>query len=237
MSNNPVQFANREFYHLIQRGIDDRNIFIDESDYYRGIFSFYEFNNADPVIIRERRLERARQKVSREDPSGTLAELEKIEAARRDLLINIHCFTVMPNHFHLLVEQLKDNGISTFMNKIGGYAYYFNQKHHRKGRLFQDNFKAVHIEGEEQLKTTFVYIHANPASLIEPGWKEKGIKDVDKVMEFLENYKWSSFGDYIGKRHFPSLTSRDFLTEIMGGPDGCHKFVRDWLLYKNSFLI
>ncbi|MCL5010589.1 MAG: transposase [Patescibacteria group bacterium] len=171
-------------------------------------------------------------KSSREDPSVGLAELEKIEATRRDLLINIHCCALIPNHFHLLAEQLKDNGISTFMNKIGGYAYYFNQKYHRKGRLFQDNFKAVHIESEEQLKTAFVYIHTNPASLIEPGWKEKGIRDADKVMEFLENYKWSSFGDYVGKPHFPSLTSRDFLTEIMGGPEGCRKFVRDWLKYK-----
>lgn len=94
------------------------------------------------------------------------------------------------------------------MMKFGaGYGGYFNRKYHRKGHVFQQRFSAVHIEGEEQLKTVFVYIHTNPISLIEPNWKEKGIEEPEKVIEFLENYKWSSYQDYIGKKNFPSVTN------------------------------
>lgn len=227
------QFENGEIYHIILRGVDDRRIFEDEKDYYRGIFSLYEFNNANPVEIGKRRMERAKLKRnSGALGSADLKMIEEIEAIRRDLLVEILTFCLMPNHIHLLVRQLKDNGITKFMNKFGGYAYYFNQKYKRKGHLFQDRFKAVHIEDDEHLKTEFVYVHTNPVSLIEPGWKEKGIKDLEKTREFIEKYKWSSYADYIGGKNFPSLTSRDFLLEVMGEANGCQNFVNGWLDYK-----
>lgn len=227
------QFENEEIYHLILRGVDDRVIFKDENDYFRGIFSLYEFNNANPVTIRERREERSRIK-NRALGSVDLKIIEDAEAARRDLFVEILAFCFMPNHIHILVKQLRDDGITKFMNKFGGYAYYFNQKYQRKGHLFQDRFKSVHIESNEQLKTAFVYVHTNPASLFEPGWKEKGIKDLNGVIKFIENYKWSSYADYIGGKNFPSLTNRDFLLEVMGGLEGCKKFVNGWLEYKNN---
>ena len=228
------QFENGEIYHLILRGVDNRRVFEDENDYYRGIFSLYEFNNANPVDIRVRRQERKAIKCRANDPQGVvnLREIELAELARRDLLVVILAFCLMPNHIHILVKQLKDNGITKFMNKFGGYAFYFNQKHQRKGHLFQDRFKAVHIEDDEQLKTTFVYVCTNPVSLVEPGWKEKGVKDLEKTVKFIENYKWSSYADYIGGKNFPSLTSRDFLLGVMEGADGCRNFVNGWLEYK-----
>jgi putative transposase len=141
----------------------------------------------------------------------------------------------MPNHIHLLVRQLKDGGITQFMRKFGtGYATYFNKKYNRKGHLFQGRFRAVHIKDNEQLKTVFVYIHANPISLIEPKWKEKGIKNSQKVIKFLENYKWSSYSDYLGKKNFPSLTQRNFLLKVMGGGEGCREFVKGWIEYKKE---
>lgn len=226
------EFANGEFYHVIQRGIDDRRIFEDENDYYRGIFSLYEFNDTNPVSIRDRRRERKKVKSGKGRPFTTLEEIERIEKKRRNLLVEILAFCLMPNHIHLLLKQLRDGGITTFMNKFGGYALYFNQKHQRKGYLFQNRFKSVHIEDDEQLKTDFVYVHTNSVSLIEPGWKEKGIKDLAKTKDFIEKYKWSSYADYIGGKNFPSLTSRDFMLDLMGGADGCRDFVNGWLGYK-----
>lgn len=228
------QFANGEIYHLIHRGVDDRRIFENEDDYYRGIFSLYEFNNADPVNIRNRRRERSKIKSGKAQPFTTLQEIKKIEAIRRDLFVEILAFCLMPNHIHLIIKQIKDNGITLYMNKFGGYAYYFNQKYQRKGHLFQDRFKAVHIEDDEQLKTEFIYVHTNSVSLVESGWKEKGIKELAKTIEFIEKYKWSSYADYIGGKNFPSLTSRDFLLEVMGGADGCRNFVNGWLKYKTE---
>lgn len=226
------EFYNNEIYHLILRGVDGRRIFESEDDYYRGIFSFYEFNNVNPVSIRQRRRERARLKIDRPLGSVNLRDIERLETMRRDLLVEILAFCLMPNHIHLLVRQIKENGVTVFMNKFGGYALYFNQKYQRKGHLFQDRFKAVHINDDEQLKTEFVYVHTNPVFLIEPGWKEKGVKDLAKTIEFIENYKWSSYVDYVGGKNFPSLTNREFLLEVMEGVDGCKKFVNGWLEHK-----
>ena len=139
----------------------------------------------------------------------------------------------MPNHFHLLVRQLVVGGISKFMKKLnGGYGGYFNRKYRRKGYVFQDRFIAVHIKNEEQLKVVFVYVHTNPISLIEPKWKELGIKEPEKAIKFVEDYKWSSYPDYIGKKSFPSLTDRDFILKIMDGEEGCKNFVESWIKYK-----
>ena len=143
----------------------------------------------------------------------------------------------MPNHLHLLLRQLKDNGITQFMKKVdGGYGRYFNEKYKRKGYVFQNRFVSVHIKTDEQLKIIFVYIHANPISLIEPKWKEIGIKNPDKAIKFLEDeYKWSSYPDCIGKKNFPSVTERDFILKVMGGEQGCRDFVENWVRYKDEF--
>jgi putative transposase len=139
----------------------------------------------------------------------------------------------MPNHIHLLVRQIKEGGISKFMMKLGaGYGGYYNRKYGRKGHLFQNRFSSVHIKDDDQLKIVFIYIHTNPLSLIEPGWKEIGIKNPERAIKFLEEeYRWSSYFDYIGKKNFPSMTNRDFLLEVMGGEDGCKDAIKNWVLY------
>ena len=218
------QFATGEYYHLVIRGIDEHKLFRDINDHYRGVFSIYEFNNAKRVEIRERRRNRAKVKVCGHRESADL----------RNKLVEILAFCLMPNHLHLLVRQLKDGGIVKFMTKLGiGYAKYFNTKYKRKGYVFQSRFVAVHIKNERQLMAVLLYIHTNPVSLIEPGWKEKGIRNVKKVLKFLENYKWSSHSDYLGRKNFPSVTERDFLLEIMNGQQGYEEFFKDWLKYKS----
>lgn len=142
----------------------------------------------------------------------------------------------MPNHIHLLLKQLKDKGISKFIQKFGGYTRYFNRKYERTGHLFQGRFKEVHIANDDQLRTVFVYIHTNPVALIFPGWKEKGITSVNKAAKFIENYRWSSYADYLGKKNFPSVTSREFLQDIMGNPKECRDFVNDWLKFKQELV-
>ncbi len=225
------QFANGEIYHITLRAIDDNLIFKDIDDYYRGIFSIYELNTARLVKIRERRKVRNRIKKALKEcvtvPTGVNDE--------RDKIVEVLAFCLMPNHIHLLLKQLKDEGISKFMQKIGGgYGGYFNRKYNRKGHVFQNRFVSVHIKTDNQLKVVFVYIHTNPIALIEPKWKELGIKDSEKAIEFVENYKWSSYPDYIGKKNFPSVTEREFLSEIMDGPHGCKKFVENWVRYKGE---
>ena len=107
-----------EIYHIVIRGVGDQVIFKDVNDYYRGIFSLFEFNNSKPVEIRTQRQKRLRQKLNGELFSDT-----------RDPLVEILQFCFMPNHIHLLVRQLGNKGITDFMRKLGaGYAAYFNKK-------------------------------------------------------------------------------------------------------------
>jgi len=233
MPRRKEQFVNGEIYHIIIRGIDDNLIFKDIDDHYRGIFSIYEFNNTKPVVIFKRRreikaLKNRLQKFGRGRASTGFQD-------ERDPLVEIFAFWFMPNHIHLLLRQLKDDGITKFMSKVGtGYGGYLNRKYGRQGYVFQKRFTAVHIKTEEQLKTVFVYIHTNGISLIEPKWKEIGIKNPEKVIKFLEDYKWSSYPDYIGKKNFPSVTQRDFVLKIMGGKKGCKDFVEAWIKYKGE---
>jgi putative transposase len=224
------QLVNDEIYHIIIRGVGDMKIFKEQNDYYRMIFSLYEFNTTKPIEMRNKRKEARERRYGRQ---SSISLLEGIDD--RDLLIEILAFCFMPNHIHLLLRQIKDNGITKFMRKVGtGYGGYFNRRYDRKGHLFQSRFQAVQIKTNDQLQTVFVYIHANPISLIEPKWKEVGIKNPNKVIQFIENYKWSSYSDYLDKKNFPSITNRKFLEEVMGKDEKCKKFVNDWIKHNNE---
>jgi len=120
--------------------------------------------------------------------------LPKIEKEPRKLLVEILVFCLMPNHFHLMVKQKVNGGITLFMRKLGtGYTNYFNQKYKRVGPLFQGKYKIVHLYQDAHFLYLPYYIHLNPLELIIPEWKEQGIKNIKKAIKFLEKYRWSSF--------------------------------------------
>ena len=221
------QFVNNEIYHIVLRGIDDNLIFKNTDDYYRGIFSLYEFNTAKSITIQRKREFRARLKRENRDLISVIDE--------RDKLVEVLAFCFMPNHIHLLLRQIKDGGITKFMLKIGaGYGGYFNRKYNRKGHVFQNRFLAVLIKDDNQLKTIFTYIHTNPISFREPNWKEKGIGNPEETIKFLENYKWSSYLDYINIKNFPSVIEKKFFTDVIGGEKGCKEFIINWVYYKKE---
>ena len=134
----------------------------------------------------------------------------------------------MPNHFHLLIKQIKQDGISLFMQKMGtGYVNYFNEKYERSGALFQGRFKAKHIDNDAYLAHLTKYIHLNPVDLLEPEWKENGLKNPGAAKDFLKNYRWSSFKDYIGIKNYPSLIEKSLIMDMLGGENKYEKFVAD----------
>jgi len=214
---NKRNFATNELYHIFDRGVDKRNIFIDKSDQIRFIHDLYEFNDKKPAF----------QYVRRDSDVGR--PTSNIE---RDKLVKIHAFALMPNHHHLIVEQLKDDGTILFMKKLhGGYARGFNEKHKRSGYLFQGRYRDVHIQDDRQLMHLVCYIHANPLSLWKENWKEKKLtkQEIVEAVQFLEKYRWSSFLDYTGMENFPSVIDNKFLTDFFGGPEKYKKFFIDWL--------
>lgn len=215
------ELVNGEIYHIIVRGGGDSLIFKSKGDYFRGIFSLYEFNNKNAVIMREQRKKRKNR-----EPFSDY----------RKQMVEIMSFCFMPNHIHLLLRQSVKKGISEFMRKFGaGYVGYFNRKHNRKGPLVA-KFRAVHIKNDNQLQAVYCYIHTNPISLIDSGWKGSGTKNSAKVMKFLENYRWSSLPDYQGKNNFSSVTERKLITEALGGEKRCVELVEDWVKHKKDIV-
>ena len=233
MPRRKEQLITGEMYHIVMRALDDNLIFKDLNDYYRGIFSIYEFNNANSVEIWKRRRNRIVEK--KREKLGDIGSPTILDG--RDKFVEILAFCFMSNHIHLLVKQIRDNGISKFMQKTGiGLGKYFNSKYKRKGHVFQDCFGSVHIENDNQFMTTVSYIFTNPVALIETGWKELGIRNhsVKDVVKFLEEYKWSSYQDCIGIKNFPSVTERKFLMEMMGGAEGLKEIIKDWIEHKKD---
>ncbi len=116
-------------------------------------------------------------------------------------LVSIGAYCLMPNHFHLLIKQLEKGDISKFMHKLlTAYSMYYNIKHKRIGSLFEGKFRSEHIDNDRYLKYIFSYIHLNPVKLINSKWKEEGIVDIKKTIDFLEHYQFSSYLDYLQKR-------------------------------------
>ncbi len=216
-----------EIYHIVIKAVEGTKLFLDKKDYLRMIHDLFVFNNEDSAPVNYRK----------QNSRGIDVSRTVLDTLKRKLLVEIWAFCLMPNHVHLLIKQLKDGGISKFMRKIGaGYGGYYNRKYKRNGHLLQGKYHIIHIKNDKQLMTVFVYIHTNPVAVFIPNWKEKGIKgrELQKIIKFLEDYRWSSYPDYLGKKNFPSLTSREFLLKEIGGIKNSQRFINDWLQTKKE---
>ncbi len=212
-------------YHLYNRGVEKRKIFLNEEDYFRFVHNLFEFNDEAPAEnIYYKTLSLKSYEV------GLRKVKPKAKREPRKLLVELMAFCLMPNHFHLMARQLKDNGISEFMRKLGGgYTNYFNLKNHRSGALMQGKYKFVLVKNEEHFIHLPYYIHLNPLDMAVPKWREGKMENCREATKFLERYRWSSFLDYIGKKNFPSVTQRDFLNDFFGGSKGYKSSMEQWL--------
>ena len=185
MSAPRIPLVTHETYHVFNRGLDKRPTFRNQREYARAYqtLKYYRFLNLPVKLSRFLELnEGQRQKIMQECSS--------------QLKISILAYCFMPNHFHFLIRQEADNGISKFMSDfLNSYTKYFNTKEGRVGQLFLNNFKSVRVESEEQLLHLSRYIHLNPFSSF-----------VVKEIEDLEKYEWSSFQEYLQK-------SEDYICE------------------------
>ena len=163
---------------------------------------------------------------------GVLRDFLKTKGKQKPL-VRILADCLMPNHFHLLINEIREEGISKFMHKFGiGYTGYFNRKYKRVGPLFQGAFKAALINSEEYLKYLLVYINIlNPGELIEPNLKENGIKNVEKIMRFAEQYQWSTNLEYLNKRN-SIIIEKDLLGKFFPGSNKYREFSKNILLNK-----
>lgn len=199
-----------ELYHVMNRGVDGRKIFLDTQDYARFVHDLYEFNDTTPA-----------QEFARISPLNTNTNVGRTTSHIRKRLVDIHGWELMKDHFHLLLSERVDGGMTLFLRKMSGYARYFNERHGRHGTLFQARTKKIHIVRQEHFLYILNYVHLNSLDYL-PGakkWRERdkgSIANVPKALEYLKNYRWSSFPDYCGISNFPSILTKSLFEGALG---------------------
>ena len=208
---------NGEIYHVYNRGSAGGDIFREGDDYQRFLetVSFYRFKQlpfrlSKMLILSEKKRKKAGDALVLKD----------------DCLIEIYCFCLMPNHFHILLKQRTENGISKFVAQLqNSYTRFFNTKRHRMGYLFQGSFKAKRIVSEEQLIHLSRYVHLNPYSAF-----------LVKSVDGLRKYNYSSFSDYMNKKRF-DFVNKKYIIDIFGNIEAYKKFVFDQADYQRRLAV
>lgn len=221
-----------ELLHIVNRGVDRRDIVLDDHDRWRFIHDMFEFNDQEKVFNTSYFFNQQSNDIGYQY-IGSQQKSARTERRIRKLIVNIHAFCLMNNHYHMLVSPTVTNGISLFMRKLnGGYSRYFNKRHERTGALFQAKYKSFPITTEVHFIHLPYYIHLNPLDYKFPSWRERRINNATVAIQWLEKYPWSSHLDFSGQKNLPSLTQREFLLQVFGGTAGYRQSITTWL---NSF--
>lgn len=176
-----IRFVNENFYHIYNRGVDRREVFSSREDFDRFLKSMAVFNMTAPI--------------------GGIYASSFIQGNKYRLrhpmskLVNIVCYCLNSNHFHLLLEQCVEGGISEFMRRLGGYTKYFNNKYKRNGVLFQGKFRSIHIDSNEYLLRLSAYVNLN-----------------NKVHRLRHRMSKSSWDEYIGNER-EGICRRDIILD------------------------
>ncbi|RJQ24763.1 hypothetical protein C4577_07060 [Candidatus Parcubacteria bacterium] len=212
MPGRLLPLVTNEIYHVYNRGINRQPTFTSKREYRRAIESIEFYRACKPPISLSRflRLEDSKK-------NDIISILEKSKK-----LVEIYSYCLMPNHFHFLLKQIEDNGISRFLSNLqNSYTKFFNARNDKDGALFLDQFKTVRIETDEQLLHTSRYIHINPYE----GYIVRSLSD-------LEHYPWSSLPQYLSVEQ--GFVNINFILSFFKETEGYKKFVFDQIDYKKK---
>lgn len=192
-----------EYYHVFNRGVEKRKIFVTEGDYGRFLLCLKEFNQLDPVYSLYR-----------------MNQLPvEVKPLRKKKLVDIIAYCLNPNHFHLLLKQVTPNGISEFMRRIGtGYTGFFNFKNKRSGVLFQGSYKSVRIRSTAHLLYLSAYVNDNHF-----------IHSYSKRDEKI--WKYSSMPEYLGKPSFALCSKKLLMEHFNADAEDYFKYVKENSLF------
>ena len=180
------KFTSGPIHHIYNRGNNKEKIFFDAQDYKAFLFRLGLCLGFSEQELNQERL------IAMPYSRIRITEMKKGN-------FKLYAFCLMPNHFHLLIEQCGDESISKLLTKVcASYSKYLNNKYKRVGHVFQDCFKAVLMENNSQLMWVPSYIHMNAVK--------------DKIVKHPKDYLWSSYNDYAHNRNLP-IVSKEFLIE------------------------
>ena len=206
MASRKIPFVNGEYYHVFNRGVAKMPIFHNAHDFRRftKTMLYYQKDGIKPRF------------------SFTTDKALDISAFPNN--VSLICYCLMPNHFHLLVKQEKEGGITEFISKLSNsYTKYYNTKRKRIGPLFQGEFKAVHIQTTEQLLHLSRYIHLNPL--------------IGYVTKALPLYKWSSYHEYINNNGVIKICEKSIILNQFKTIEAYKVFITDHEKYARELEI
>src|SRR3989344_3364904 len=165
MRTNNSEISVDEYYHVFNRGVEKKPVFLDKRDYARFLFLILYFqsptgfyNLSRPVTSFVRSL-------------TFNVDKEKEAAVIKNRTIELGAFCLIPNHFHLLIREVEEKGTAKYMQRVlTAYAKYFNTKYKHSGHVFQGTYKVNHVEDNDQLLYLSAYIHKNPQNYTSYPW-------------------------------------------------------------------
>ena len=197
-----------KFCHIFNRGVDRRTVFMDDCDRRRFLKTLSISNNVE---------ERA---------DGTPLE-HPVLNTEHDSFVRIHCYCLMTNHYHLLLEEIVPDGISRFMQRLGNsYTRYFNIRHERNGYFLGTKYDFTPVISDAHLLHVTRYIHLNPLDMMPK--TNKNAVDPEAALTFLKVYPWSSY-QYFDKLERHSLIEGSFLWKEFPDPKVHGKFLQEWI--------
>jgi len=216
--NSVKQFVENSYYHIYNRGVEKRNIFMEDMDY--AVFLSYLKTYLLPKD------EQTLQKALADENGNYAQKAEAIKLLRMNNFsdnVELLAYCLMTNHFHFLVKQTESTSIDSFMNSLSTrYSMYFNRKYKRVGHLFQGTYKAVLVESKEQLLHLTRYIHSNPGS--------KGVP--------FQTYDYSSYRDYLNPERSEWVKPKNVLTYFATkGVNSYQEFMGDHNIYDSVVII
>lgn len=200
-----IKIAPGEYYHIFNRGVNKQLIFHETTDWARFLFLILHFQS--PVIFQNI------GRPTKEFVKHSVFNINSDEIIKKRY-VELTAFCLMPNHFHLIVKEVEEGGISQYMQRVlNSYTKYFNTKYKKSGHLFQGPYKAVHVENNEQLLYLSAYIHRNPREFTNWSGKE-------------DKYQWSSYQDLVKQNRFEKLINSDIITDQFKNKNDYNNFVK-----------
>lgn len=200
--NRTKVYVENTYYHVYNRGVEKRDIFLDNQDY--GVFLSYLKFYLMPLI-------------DPKDPRGPSPRLSPAQQlSNHNNKISLIAFCLMPNHFHLLIKQTDRDSMTNFLRALATrYSMYFNKRYNRVGSLFQGRYKAILIDNEMQFLYLTKYIHRNPLDLF--------AYNLDNLLD----YPYSSYRNYTGIIHQSWIDPNDIIYRY--GKNGKHNAYQNFV--------
>jgi len=203
-----IQLANGAYYHIFNRGVDKRDIFVDKKDYERFHLSLILMNDEKNGLMFQWKNYKAAH------PRMILDEFLRLSLKERKKMVNVVAYCLNPNHYHLILKQTRSRGIEKFMHRLStGYTMFFNERYHRNGSLFQGSFKATHIDSNVLLLHLAVYVNCNCE-----------IHGIARA----ELYDWCSFPDYLKKRR-SNILSKNIISDQFKNTQSFKDFSKSYI--------